>query len=94
MGNEDQGGDGSLRDDLKLASDINDWAFAGRKLLRVVERLGDRVPPLGPGPAAELSRLIAAADVELARLAGIWAEVIRPGLTKHEDHPIPPLSFL
>lgn len=91
---DEQNRDDSLHDDLKLAGDINDWAFAGRKLLRVVERLGSRVPPFGPGPAAELSQLIAATDVELARLAGVWATVIRPGLTKHENHPIPPLTFL
>lgn len=93
MENE-QDRDSALHDDLKLASNLSDWVFAGKHLLRSVERLSRCLPPSGPGPAAELSQVIAAVDRERERHNAIWEGVIRPGLKKHEHHPVPPLTFL
>jgi hypothetical protein len=91
---ENESGDGSGEHPLKLALDINDWLYARKRLGRVLERLGSRVPPPGPHPAAELSQLIAATDVELAREREVWTEIIRPRLKKYEGAPIPPLTML
>jgi len=91
---QDESGDGSGEHPSKLAIDIDDWNFARRRLSRVLDRLSRCVPPLGPGPAAELSQVIAATDVELAREREVWETCIRPRLTKYEDAPIPPLTFL
>ena len=92
------GGDDSREPDdehpLTLAVDINDWEFAGRHLLRLLVRLGSRVPPSDAGAAAELSQLIARADEELGRFFDVWRTHIRPRLKKYEDAPIPPLTFL
>jgi hypothetical protein len=79
--------DGSDEHPLHLAVDINDWAFAGDRLLRVVERLGRCVPPSGLGPAQELAQLIACLDVELTRHRDVWTEIIRPRLIQYENPP-------
>jgi hypothetical protein len=98
MENRDgKNGNGEAGDDehpLRLAVDFNDWLFARRRFSRVLERLGSRIPPPGPGPAAELSQLIAATDAELAREREIWETIIRPRLRQYEGAPIPPLTFL
>lgn len=98
MENRDgKNGNGEGSDDehpLKLAVDLNDWLYARKLLSRALERLGRCVPPSGPGPAAELSQCIAAADVELEREREVWEEIIRPRLSKYENAPIPPLTFL
>ena len=98
MSNEQgESGDGSGVDDehpLKLAVDINDWEFAGRHLLRLLVRLGGRIPPPDAGAAAELAQLVAHADAEFARFVEVWETCIRPRLKKYEDAPIPPLTFL
>jgi len=93
MSDEEDGND-SGEHPLKLAVDINDWLFARKRLGRVLERLSSCVPPSGPHPAAQLSQLIAATDVELAREREIWETIIRPRLTKYENAPIPPLTLL
>ena len=90
---DEQDVDGS-RDDLALAVDIDDWIFAGRHLLRAVELLGRCVPPLGPGPAAELSWRITKVDDELGRLFDTWETLIRPRLKRHEGNEPPALTFL
>jgi hypothetical protein len=94
VSDESENGNGPGEHPLKLAVDFNDWLFARERLGRVLERLGRRIPPPGPGPAAELAQLIAATDVELAREREIWETVIRPRLTKYESAPIPPITFL
>lgn len=94
MADHAKNGDGSGEHPLHLAVDINDWTFAGDRLLRVVERLSRCVPPSGPGPAQELAQLLACLDVELARHRDVWTEIIRPRLNQYEDPPpLPPWIF-
>lgn len=83
-------GNGTGGDDRELAADLDDWAFAGRGLFRVLEAVGRGIPPFGPDRAAELAHLIAATDAELERLVAAWQTEIRPALTRHENHPPEP----
>jgi len=89
MSDEIENGDETGRDDRELAEHLDDWCFCLRGILRVVERLGRGTPPLGADQAAELAQLIALTDGEFARIADDWSTVVRPELTRHEDHPPP-----
>jgi hypothetical protein len=79
---------------LKLAVDIDDWLHARKLLSRALAGFGRCVPPPDAGRAAELARLIVAADRELARERIVWEVHIRPRLTKYEGAPVPPLIAL
>jgi hypothetical protein len=100
VSNEGENGNGSAGDGgdgehpLKIAVDFNDWLYARERLNRVLVRLGGCLPPSGPGPAAELSQVIAATDGLLDREREVWETIIRPRLKKFEGAPIPPLTFL
>lgn len=88
------GGDPDAEHPLKLAVDINDWLVARKLLSRALAGFSRCVPPPDAGREAELARLIAAADSELARERIIWETLIRPRLTKYEGAPVPPLIAL
>lgn len=97
MADDEQNGDGKGsygEHPLKLAVDISDWLFARKLLSRALGGFSRCVPPPDAGRASELSRLIAAADAELARERLIWETLIRPRLTKFEGAPVPPLIAL
>lgn len=79
-------GNGTSGDDRKLASDLDDWIFAGRGIFRVVGRLGRSIPPFGEDSRSELAALIAATDAEFGGLVDAWQTEIRPSLDRHADH--------
>ena len=82
---ESTNGNGTGGDDRQLAADLDDWVFAGRGIVRVVERLGGNIPPFGPDRRSEVGQLIAATDAEFDRLVAAWQTTIRPALEPYEN---------